>query len=77
MITRGHVKNGVVVPDDGVRLGEGIEVTIVAPEPSAVLTEGQGRHSVLDIPTISLGNILQPLSSDDDLLEEMLENRRT
>lgn len=31
--------------------------------------------SVLDIPTVSLGLILKPLTRDDDLLDEMLEGR--
>jgi hypothetical protein len=75
MVTRGHVKNGVVVLEGGVRLPEGLEVTVVTPDPSLALTRGQGPHSVLDIPTVSLGTILQPLTSDDDLLEEMLEGR--
>lgn len=33
------------------------------------------KHSVLDIPTVSVGEILQPLTRDDDLLGEMLEGR--
>ncbi len=33
-------------------------------------------HSVLDIPPVHLGGILRPLSPDDDLLGEMLEDRR-
>lgn len=35
----------------------------------------RGTHSVLDIPPVSVGRILRPLSSDDDLLDEMLEGR--
>jgi predicted DNA-binding antitoxin AbrB/MazE fold protein len=31
------------------------------------------RHSVLDIPEVSLGKVLRPLAADDDLLGEMLE----
>ncbi|MCE9547209.1 MAG: antitoxin family protein [Planctomycetia bacterium] len=34
-----------------------------------------GTHRVLDIQPISVGRILHPLSSDDDLLGEMLEGR--
>jgi hypothetical protein len=30
-------------------------------------------HSILDIPPVSVGAVLRPLSSDDDLLDEMLE----
>jgi predicted DNA-binding antitoxin AbrB/MazE fold protein len=33
-------------------------------------------HSVLDIRPVSLGKVLNPLSPDDDLLGEMLEDRR-
>lgn len=32
-------------------------------------------HSVLDIEPVHLGRVLHPLSSDDDLLGEMLEGR--
>lgn len=35
----------------------------------------KGRHSVLDIPTFSVGAVLKPLTSDDDILGEMLEDR--
>jgi hypothetical protein len=34
-----------------------------------------GGHSLLDIPTVSCGGMLRPLTSDDDLLGEMLEHR--
>jgi predicted DNA-binding antitoxin AbrB/MazE fold protein len=34
-----------------------------------------GRQSILDIPPVSLGQMLCPLTSDDDLLGEMLEGR--
>ncbi len=33
-------------------------------------------HSVLDISPVSLGNVIALPSSDDDLLDEMLEERR-
>jgi len=33
-------------------------------------------HSVLDIAPVSLGRVLRPLSTDDDLLGEMLEDRQ-
>ena len=77
MVARGRVQNGVVVLDNGVRLPEGQEVTVLAP--NAVLTspwlEGSRPHSVLDIPTVSVGTVLRPLTFDDDLLGEMLEGR--
>jgi hypothetical protein len=34
------------------------------------------KHSLLDLPRFSVGGILRPLSSDDDLLGEMLEERK-
>jgi hypothetical protein len=34
------------------------------------------RHSVLDIAPVSLGHVIRPLGSDDDLLGEMLEDRQ-
>ena len=33
-------------------------------------------HSVLDIAPVSLGRVLRPLSKEDDLLDEMLEDRQ-
>ena len=35
----------------------------------------RGNHSVLDIQPVSLGEVLNPLTSNDDLLDEMLEGR--
>jgi predicted DNA-binding antitoxin AbrB/MazE fold protein len=35
----------------------------------------RAAHSVLDIRPVSLGQVLRPLSADDDLLGEMLEGR--
>jgi len=70
MVARGRVQNGVVVLADGVRLPEGQEVTVFAP-PST----GSKKHGILDIPPVSLGSSVQPFTSDDDLLGEMLEGR--
>jgi hypothetical protein len=77
MIARGRVQNGVVVLDNGVRLLEGQEVTVLAPDavPASPVMEGSRPHSVLDIATVSVGAVLRPLTSDDDLLGEMLEGR--
>jgi hypothetical protein len=77
MVARGRVQNGVIVLENGVRFPEGQEVTVVALTTAS--TPGQlqgGGHSVLDIPTVSVGAVLQPLTSDDDLLAEMLEGRQ-
>ncbi len=40
-----------------------------------VVAKPPTKHSVLDIPTVSIGEILKPLAHDDDLLDEMLEGR--
>jgi hypothetical protein len=70
MVVRGRVQNGVVVLADSVRLPEGEEVTVLAPA-----RDGSEAHSILDIPPVSLGAVVSPLTSDDDLLGEMLEGR--
>jgi hypothetical protein len=77
MVARGRVENGVVVLDNGVRLPEGQEVIVLAhgTVPGAPPMEGTRPRSVLDIATVSVGSVLRPLTSDDDLLGEMLEGR--
>ena len=77
MVARGRVQNGVVVLDNGVSLPEGQEVTVLAQAsvPPALLRESSQSKSVLAISTVSLGSVLRPLPSDDDLLGEMLEGR--
>jgi hypothetical protein len=76
MVARGRVQNGVVVLDNGVRLPEGQEVMVLTPEmPTNTRLEGLRPHSVLDIPTVRVGAVLRPLTSDDDLLGDMLEGR--
>ena len=70
MVTQGRVLNGVVVLADGVRLPEGQDVTIFAPSPSVSKT-----HSILDIPTVSLGSLQRPFADGEGLLDEMLEGR--
>jgi hypothetical protein len=72
MITRGQVKNGVVVLANGVRLPEGQEVTVLAPGAWPTSTR---PHSILDIAPVSVGGVLRPLTAEDDLLGEMLEDR--
>ena len=71
MVASGRVQNGIIVLEDGVQLPEGQEVTVLA-RGAVPVTSG---HSILDIPTVSLGKMLRPLSRDDDLLGEMLEDR--
>jgi hypothetical protein len=77
MVAHGRVQNGVVVLDNGVCLPEGQKVTVLAHAtvPPAPRMEGSQSHSVLDIATLSVGSVLRPLTSDDDLLGEMLEGR--
>jgi hypothetical protein len=73
MIVRGRVQNGVVVLDDGVRLPEGLEVTVVG---RGATPAASPSHSVLDVPAVSLGPVSQARSAADDLLGEMLDDRR-
>ena len=78
MVAHGRVQNGVVVLEDGVRLPEGLRVTVLASGQVGVgaRVEGPPSHSILDIPPVSVGAVLHPLTSDDDLLGEMLEGRQ-
>jgi hypothetical protein len=39
-------------------------------------SNGASLHSVMDIAPVSLGGMVLPLSPDDDLLGEMLEDRQ-
>jgi len=70
MVARGRVQNGVVVLADGVRLPEGQEVTVLTPP----MAESEAL-SIHDIPPVSLGSVLRPVTAEDDLLGEMLEGR--
>lgn len=72
MVTRGQVKNGVVVLADDVRLPEGQEVTVLAPGAWPAVARS---HSLLDIAPVSMGAVLRPLTAECDLLGEMLEGR--
>ena len=77
MVVRGRVQDGVVVLANGVSLPEGQEVTVLAhaTAPPSPRIEGSQSHSVLDIATVSVGSVLRPLTTDDDLLGEMLDGR--
>ena len=77
MVARGRAKNGVVVLNDGVRLPEGQEVTVLGPAtaPDGASPHTPRPHSVLDIPAASLGPVLSTPADDNDLLGEMLEGR--
>jgi hypothetical protein len=69
MVARGHIKNGVVVLEDGIHIPEGQEVTVLASTPN-----GSKQHGILDIPPVSLGPVVRSVAADD-LLAEMLEGR--
>lgn len=77
MISRGRVQNGVIVLEDGVHLPEGQVVMVLAPGAATAPEQGEDQqpHSVLDIPPVSVGRVLRPLTSEDDLLGEMLDGR--
>jgi len=77
MVARGRVQNGVVVLDNGVRLPEGQEVTVLVPGtvPERPPMAGLRPHSILDIAPVSLGPVGRLLTAADDLLGEMLEGR--
>jgi hypothetical protein len=70
MVIRGRVQNGVVVLDHGLRLPEGLEVQVFSAP-----TNPEHRHSLLQIPPVSVGKVLRPLTREGDLLGEMLEGR--
>ncbi len=71
MIARGRVQNGVVVLDESAQLPEGQEVTVLAhgTVPGRATVQNLPPHSVLDVPVVSLGPALRPLTSGDDLLD--------
>lgn len=74
MVARGRVQDGVVVLDNGVRLPEGQEVTVLADRAGASPAEGLTAHGILHILPVSLGPVLRSITADD-LLGEMLEGR--
>ena len=57
-----------LTPDEISALRRKLEA--IAPEQS------QPRKSLRDIPTFNVGKILRPLTSDDDILGEMLDEKR-
>ena len=77
MVARGRVQNGVVVLENGLRLPEGQSVTVLVAgkELAFASNEPPPSHGILDIPPVSLGAVIRPLTSDDDLLGEMVEGR--
>jgi hypothetical protein len=70
MVAHGRVRNGVVVLDGGTKFAEGQEVTVVG----RPVGPNSPSPSVLDVPTVSLGPVLRPLTVDHDLIGEMLDD---
>jgi predicted DNA-binding antitoxin AbrB/MazE fold protein len=68
-IVNATYENGVLRPDQPLPIKDQEKVRVT------VERLNQKSHSVLDIRPISLGNVISPLTSDDDLLGEMLEGR--
>jgi hypothetical protein len=62
MVVPGRVQNGVVVLPTNICLPEGQEVTVIAPIPA-----NSDTHSVLDIPPVSVGQVLKLPARDDDI----------
>lgn len=60
-------------PEDQARLLAHLASKLGSLNDSSFPALANDRQSVLDIPSVSVGRILVPLSSDDDLLGEMLE----
>lgn len=80
MVIRGHVQNGVVVLDDGVRLLEGQEVTILASPRSNPL---QQKDASIDVPKERKDALHQligiwktDLAPSDEQIERMLDQQR-
>jgi predicted DNA-binding antitoxin AbrB/MazE fold protein len=62
-------ENGILRPEQPLPLPNRQRVRLV------VERLEHGSHSVLDIPPVSLGETINPLQADRDLLGEMLEGR--
>jgi len=77
MTARGHVQNGVIVLEQGVRFPEGQPVIVTPSEANndSVAADSARGHSLFDIPAVSLGAVLREPASDDDVLDEMLADR--
>jgi predicted DNA-binding antitoxin AbrB/MazE fold protein len=62
-------ENGILRPEQPLPLTNRERVRLV------VERLDRGSHSVLDIPPVSLGDVIDPLQVEHDLLGEMLEGR--
>ena len=76
MVVRGHVQNGVIVLDEGVRLPEGQQVTVIASDVTASrkydLTP-ERREAVLSL--IGILKTDQPPPTDEEV-EKIIEEAR-
>jgi hypothetical protein len=69
MVVRGHVQNGVVVLDDGVRLPEGQEVTVLANEKAqdaAPPKQSLARQTAGMIPWTGDAETLERIATDPE-----------
>jgi hypothetical protein len=74
MVARGTVKGGVVVLEQDSGLKDGDEVAVVALRKlSSRIDPALIGKSMLDIVPVAVGGVLKPLTSDDDILGEMLD----
>ena len=76
MVAHGHVQNGVVVLDDGVRLPEGERVTVVASD-----TAPEQGHDVADERREAALSLIGMLKTDqppptDEEIEKIIEEAR-
>jgi hypothetical protein len=77
MIARGHVKNGVIVLDEGVQLPEGQTVTVVTPaldEVSGPITVSKERQEAA-LQLIGILKTDQPPPSDEEV-ERIIDEAR-
>ena len=77
MIACGHVQNGVIVLDDGVRLAEGQKVTVVTPaldEVSGPIADSKERQEAA-LQLIGILKTDQPPPSDEEV-ERIVDEAR-
>jgi hypothetical protein len=77
MTLEGTVVNGIIVLESGTRLPESVRVRVELEDDTMLtpLTAGSKGHGIMDIPYVSVGSVLIPFTAEDDLLDEMLQDR--
>jgi hypothetical protein len=75
VVVRGRIQNGVVVLSETAKFQEGQEVAVIATGQAQTgdADASPKGHKILEIPVVSLGNVLRPVTPEDDLLGEMLD----